>query len=85
MASVQQYVEALAAREKMVADKLGVDLGRSDKTTRVVNRCMLVLVAVTVKAMVDKGLLTDAEMLALLDAAGAAAFADLPTRPDGTL
>lgn len=68
-----------------MAKKLGVDLGWSDKPTRVVNRCMLVLTAVMVKAMVDKGLVTDQEMLALLDSAGAVAWADIPWPPDGTL
>lgn len=78
-------MDVLITREKIVAQKLGVDLGWSDKSTRVVNRCMLVLTAVTVKAMVDKGLATDAEMLDLLDSAGAVAWSDIPWPPDGNI
>lgn len=85
MTTIQQYVDVLAQREQLVAQKLGVDIGWSDKSTRVVNRCMLVLTAVTVKAIVDKGLATDVEMLALLDSAGATAWADLPWPPDGEI
>ena len=85
MATIQQYVNILVQRETLVARRLGVDLGWSDKSTRVVNRCMLILTAVLVKAMVDKGLVTDAEMLDLLDSAGATAWADLPWPPDGNI
>lgn len=85
MTTIQQYVDVLVQREQIVAKKLGVDLGWSDKSTRVVNRCMLVLTAVTVKAIVDKGLATDAEMLALLDSAGSVAWSDIPWPPDGNL
>jgi hypothetical protein len=81
MTTISQYVDALATREITVAKKLGVDLNRADKTDRVLNRCMLVMTAVLTKAIVDKGLATDAEMLALLDSAAAVAFADLPIIP----
>jgi hypothetical protein len=81
MTTISQYVDALATREIIVAKKLGVDLNRADKTDRVLNRCMLVMTAVLTKAIVDKGLATDAEMLALLDSAAAVAFADLPIIP----
>lgn len=81
MTTIQQYVDILAARQLIVAMKLGVDITRSSKGDRVQDRCTLVLTAVLTKAIVDKGLATDAEMLALLDSAAAVAFADLPITP----
>lgn len=83
--TIQQYVAAIMQREQIVAAKAGVDLSATGKEMRVLNRCMVVLVSVLCKAIVDKGVVTDAEMLALLDAAGSVAWADMPLNPDGTL
>jgi hypothetical protein len=81
MTTIQQYVSTLYVKQDVVAAKLGVDLSRSSKSDRVMNRCTLILVAVLTKAIVDKGLATDAEMLALLDSAGSVAWDDLPVDP----
>jgi hypothetical protein len=78
MATVKQYIAALRQRQDVIAVKYGCDIARADKQTRVVNLSILALLAVIVKALVDKGVITDAELTATLNAARDDVYDDEP-------
>jgi hypothetical protein len=69
VATIVSYVNALRARQDVIARKFGSDIARADKVTRVLNMSLIVLLAVIVKTLVDKGLVTDAELLGTLNEA----------------
>ena len=81
MPTVKQYVTALSNRQQSIAMKYGADVTRTSKTTRVAIKSVLVLLAVVVKTLVDKGVVTDAELTATLDAARDDAYDDEPVDP----
>jgi hypothetical protein len=81
VATLTAYVQALRDRQTVIARKLGSDVSRSDKQTRVVNLSVLTLLATVIKTLVDKGVITDAELLATLDAARDDAYTDEPVEP----
>ncbi len=81
MATVKQYVTQIWDRQRVIGRKLGSDVGRVDKQTRVLVLSIDVIIAVIVKVLVDKGVVTDAELLAALDAARDDIYADEPTEP----
>jgi hypothetical protein len=68
-------------RERVIAGKFGTDISRADKQTRVLNLAVLALLAVVVKALTDNGVLTDAQILAVLNAARDDAYDDEPVEP----
>jgi hypothetical protein len=69
MATVKAYVLAMQSRQRAIARKYGCDIGRTSKETRCLNLSLLTLLAVVIKTLTDKGVITDAEILATLDAA----------------
>lgn len=79
MATVPQYLSALRQRQMVISRRLGAALGLADKQSRVLNKSLLILLAVLIKTLVDKGVVTDAELAATLDAARDAAYAEEPT------
>lgn len=81
MATVKQYTQQIRNRQTVIARKLGCDINQSDKKTRVVNLALIVLIAVLVKTLVDKGVITDADLAATLDAARDDAYDDEPIDP----
>ena len=81
MATVKQYVTALSNRQQIIAMKYGTDLTRTSKGTRVAIKSVLVLLAIVIKTLVDKGVVTDAELTATLDAARDDAYDDEPVDP----
>jgi len=81
MATVKTYIQALLDRQTIIAKKFGADLTGADKQTRVLNLALLVLIAVLIKTLVDKGLITDAELNATLNAARDDAYPDEPLKP----
>lgn len=81
MASIPAYVDALKDAAVAVAYKRGVQVTKSDKNTRVLVLALLTIVAAVVKAIVDKGLLTNAELQATLDLASGDAYPDEPIQP----
>jgi hypothetical protein len=81
VATLAAYVQALRDRQVVIARKLGSDVSRSDKQTRVLNLSVLTLLATVIKTLVDKGVITDAELLATLDTARDGAYADEPAEP----
>jgi hypothetical protein len=80
-AAVSDYVAALQARQSVIAQKLGVDLDLSDKTVRVMNMAWLTVAATFAKVLVDKAILTDFELMALLDEIRDSAYDDVPIDP----
>lgn len=81
MTTVKQYVQQMRDRQAVVARKLGGDVFRSDKTLRVLNLSELTLLAAVVKTLVDNAIITDAQLLATLDAARDDAYTDEPIEP----
>lgn len=82
MATVKAYTQTLLDRQQVIARKLGTNIGGiGDVQTRVVNRALLILVAVLVKTLVDKGVITDAELSATLDMARDDAYITEPVNP----
>jgi hypothetical protein len=82
MASLATYVGQLWDRQRLIARKLGSNIGDADKPNRVLNKSLLVLLAVVVKTLTDKGVITDAELLATLNTARDAAYDDEPIQPE---
>ena len=82
MATLKTYVQNLWATEKTIYGKLGGDAGDLrivPFSMRLVVLTMDVVLAVIVKVMVDKGLLTDAELKTAFDTA---AGLDYPEQPE---
>ena len=84
MATVGQYVNQLLTQQRALAKRLGADLGRADKQTRVLNMANLVLAAIIIKVLVDKGVISNADLQAGLATAQAEIWDDLTTEPDDT-
>jgi hypothetical protein len=81
MTTVRQYWNSLVATRNTVALRLGVSVPDTQKTARALANADLALVAVVCKAIVDKGLLTDADLQAARDAAIADTWNDEPDLP----
>lgn len=81
MATVKVYIQALLDRQAVIARKFGTDITQTDKPNRVQNLALVALVAVLIKTLVDKGLITDAELTATLNAARDDTYADEPISP----
>ena len=79
MATVKQYVVAMRTAQKQVGIKLGS--GLSDKRSQVLVTSVLAILGVLVKLLVDKGVVTDAELQTALDAAMADTYPDEPDQP----
>jgi hypothetical protein len=73
IATVKQYAAAVWQSQRRIGAKLGVSLARETKPIRVLGIAESVDFGVLIKLLIDKGVLTNAE----LDAALAAAEADL--------
>jgi hypothetical protein len=69
MATLQQYVTQMRDRQLVIARKLGCNVTRIRKPERVLNLASLVILAAVVKALTDKGVMSDAELLAALNSA----------------
>jgi hypothetical protein len=81
MATVPQYIAQMRQRQDVIASKYGCDISRADKQVRVLNLSILALIAVVVKTLVDKGVITDAELLATMNAARDDTYPDEPVEP----
>jgi hypothetical protein len=81
MTTLAVYVQQMRDRQAVIARKLGSDIGQVDKQTRVQNLSLLVLLAAVIKTLVDKGVMTDAEILATLNAARDDVYTDEPVQP----
>jgi hypothetical protein len=81
MATVGQYLVQLQQAGGKMAGQMGVDVTRSMKSDRVVARATLGLLAVLIKLLVDKGVITDADLLTAYGAAGGGSYTPEPDEP----
>lgn len=63
MTSVPQYTKVLRDTQADIARRLGVDLAYSDKNSRVAAISAMAVQAILIKALVDKGVFTDTDLL----------------------
>jgi len=68
MTSIVQYVKVMRDAQWDIANKLGADIASSNKEMRVALLSSLAIQAVLIKALVDKGVITDPELQAALAA-----------------
>ena len=68
-ATIPEYVDPLLRRQAAAAGLLGVDVFGAGAELYRVNLTLLTLVGVLMKALHDKGVVTDTEWLARLDTA----------------
>jgi hypothetical protein len=78
---VKAYVQALRDRQLIIGEKLGTHLQGTPKEDRVLNLSVLALLSVLIKTLVDKGVITDAELTATLNEARDDAWPDEPNLP----
>lgn len=76
MATAREYATQAWAIEKAIAAKMGLQLEMASKDQRITVRSLLLIIAVLMKLLVDKGVLTNAELT------GAFAFIRDDTYPD---
>jgi hypothetical protein len=81
MATIPTYVNQMLTRQRAIAKRLGCDIRQADKPTRVLNLALLVMLAVVVKTLVDKGVITDQELMGTMDAARDGIYDDEPIEP----
>lgn len=83
MATVKQYVDALTVKQDyLCANHLGIDISRAGSTElRTVNLLLKVWLGGVMKALVDKGLLTDAEISDAIDSTLTDGWSPVPLQP----
>jgi hypothetical protein len=83
MSTIPQYVKIMRDAMWDIAQRFGVDLTQEPKATRAVMLSNLAVQAVLIKALVDKGVITDTELLAAINAMRSSPWSPgpLPVRP----
>ena len=81
MTTVKQYVTQMRGIQRNIAIQYGSDVSQLDKQTRVLNLSVLALLAVVIKTLTDNAVITDAQLQAVLNAAGADTYPDEPVNP----
>ncbi len=81
MATVGQYVTQMGNAQIRIARKMGMDLASGGLQDRVPVLVCDVMIGVVLKALVDKGLVTDAELSAALAAVAADNYDQQPDNP----
>jgi hypothetical protein len=81
MATIQVYVTNLRDKFRLIARKFGTDPTTTDKQTRALHLAQLVLLAAVIKALTDKGTITDGDLLAALNSARDDTWPDEPLEP----
>lgn len=84
MATIKQYASQLWATHKTIAQKFGVDVASADRLTRSVALAEDVMLGTLVKILVDKGLITNADLTAAYTAVTNATFPQLPAEVNVT-
>jgi hypothetical protein len=80
--AVKGYVDAITSKETFVCSLFGVDVSRANSTElRAVNLLHKVWLGGLMKALVDKGLLTDAEISAAIDSTLGDGWPPVPLDP----
>lgn len=81
MTTVKQYITQMRDVQRSVALQFGADVSQLDKQARVLNLSILALLAVLIETLTDNGVITDAQLVAVLDAAIADNYPDEPVNP----
>lgn len=68
MSTIPQYVKLMRDAMWDIAQRLGVDMSEEPKATRAEILANFAVQAVLIKALVDKGVITDAELLTAVNA-----------------
>lgn len=79
--TVIQYAQALKARQIQVARKVGIDILGSPLEIRILLNLFNASLGVLVRLLVLKNVITDAELIASLDAAMSEPFQPEPVQP----
>jgi hypothetical protein len=69
MASTRAYWNNLKNIRDQIALSMGADVSQADKDTRAISNATLAAVSILAKTLTDKGVVTDAELLARANAA----------------
>lgn len=83
MTAIGVYVAQIRAKEEFLASKIGAYLPSLPVELRIVLTLSNVAWAALAKLLVDKGVFTDAELVAAINAAGVAVWAAENPRPAG--
>jgi hypothetical protein len=81
MTAIAVYANALRQSAATVARKMGVNFVGASKETRVIVRVTLGMFATLIKLLVDKGVLTDADVADALGVTAADTYTDEPDPP----
>ena len=81
MATTRQYWNALKSTRDQIAVLMGVDVAGMPKTARALANANLATVGIVVKALTDKGVISDADLTAARNAAIADVWDDEPNLP----
>lgn len=81
MLTLIDLIRQMYARQQVIAAKLGCDVTRAPKATRAMNLSLLALVAVILRVLIAKGVVTVPELLAELNTARDALWDDEPVDP----
>lgn len=68
MTTIPQYVKIMRDTQWDIAKRLGADISATDQQTRIALLSNLSVQAVLIKLLVDKGIVTDAELLTAVNA-----------------
>lgn len=80
MTTARQYVNIIRDRQDQISVRLGADIRQTNKEIRVMNTSAMAMLAVLVKTVVDKGLITDADLNATFNTAMAEIWPELPNQ-----
>lgn len=84
MATAKVYATQVYEIQKAIALKMGIYVAGESKQVRVVLKSTSIVFGVLMKLLVDKGLLTNAELTAAFDFVGGDAYDDEPVVPPDT-
>lgn len=69
MAAIKVYLDSIRQRELVIARKLGADLTGLESQLRVLNLSLLAVISVLAKTLIENGVITTAQLNAVLDSA----------------
>jgi hypothetical protein len=78
VATIAQYTKIMRDTQADIARKLGVDLSSADQQTRAIALSALAVQAMLIKVLVDKGVVSNAELLAASNAVRSANYMPQP-------
>jgi len=83
MSTIPQYVKIMRDAAWDIAERFGVDITQEPKASRAELLSLLAVQSVLIKALVDKGVITDAELLTAVNAMRSSPWSPgpLPVRP----